>query len=258
MNTAQVDKFSARLAAELAALNWNDRNELLSKIGRMELQMRGNGQERPIWKGPLPEVDLLGTDVVVPTDQGERRGRVICYGVMNMGSEYERSVIVHVPASGTRHEAAGSVVRIASPDDTERMKNEIVMAERLAEAAYAAERGPTRPEQALKLQRKRGMKDPELVKQMMDAADKSKNVKEVVVGSSNWKIVGLDPNKRIYVFKTQLRVDISGFTFDHPGLRKISPEEARDMHLGKVQGQILFEDRKQAFAAFERALEGLK
>ncbi len=258
MNTTQVDKFSARLAAELAALNWNDRNELLSKIGRMELQMRGNGQERPVWKGPLPEVDLLGADVVVPTDQGERRGRVICYGVVNMGSEYERSVIVHVPASGTRHEVAGSAVRVASLEDTERMKNEVVMAERLAEAAYAAERGPAQPENALKLQRKRGMKDPELVKKMVTAAEQSKNVKEIVAGSSNWKIVGLDANKRIYVFKTQLRVDVSGFSFEHKGLRKISAEEARDMHLGKVQGQILFDDREEAFAAFELALASLK
>ncbi len=52
--------------------------------------------------GGFPEHQLLGADVVVPTDQGERRGRVVCFGVVSMGAYWERSVVVHVPASGTQ------------------------------------------------------------------------------------------------------------------------------------------------------------
>ncbi len=257
MTGPQVDDFSARLGTELSALNWSDRNELLVRIGRMELKMRADGQERPVWRGPLPEVKLLGADVVLQTNEGERRGRVVCFGVLNTGGEYERSVVVHVPASGTQHEAPGSMTRLASKEDSERIQNEMAMAGKLAEAAYAATRGPADPAKALERQRKRGLKDPKLIERMLAAANESKDVVRIDDGSSNHKITGLDPGKRIYLFKTQLRVDVSGFSFDHPGLRKISDDEARDMHLGKVRGQILFDDRETAFAAFEMALKGL-
>lgn len=214
--------------------------------------MRSDGQDRPVWKGPAPVNHILGADVVVPTEKGERRGRVICFGVVNMGSEYERSVVVHVPASGTQHEAAGSVARLASPDDSLRIKNEIEMAERLVEASTAAAREPVKP------QRKRGQRDPKLIEEMIALANASPNVRSVEEGGANYKVTGVDPAKRVYVFKAQLRVDVSGFSFQHPGLRSISDQEARDMHLGKVRGQVLFDDRQAAIDAFKKALEGLK
>lgn len=258
MQTSAVDDFSTRLAAELNSLSWPDRNELLVRIGRQEIKMRNDGQERPVWKGPAPVTHILGADVVVPTEQGERRGRVICFGVLNTGAEYEKSVVVHVPASGTHHEAPGSETRLASPEDSIRIQNEIEMATRLAEASYAAARGPADPDAALKRQRKRGLRDPKLIEEFLALAAASVNVKAVEDGSSNHKVTGRDPGKRLYVFKTQLRVDVSGFSFDHPGLRKISDDEARDMHLGKVRGQILFDDRTEALGAFSKALELLK
>jgi hypothetical protein len=233
------------------------RNDLLTRIGRQESCMRAAGQEYPAWRGPVPAERLLGAEVVVQTDRGERRGRVICYGVLDSGSGYEKSVVVHVAASGTQHEAPGSAVRLAAPEDRARMMNEQEMAGRLAEAAYAATRGPRRPEDALRLQRRRGLRDPQLIGAMVALAAQHPNVQSIDEGSANHKITGRDPTRRIYVFKTQLRVDVSGFTFEHPGLRQISDDEARDMHLGKVRGQILFESREDAAAAFAAALEGL-
>ena len=251
MQTSAVDDFSARLATELNALPWSERNELLIRIGRQELRMRSDGQERPVWKGPAPVTNILGADVVVPTEQGERRGRVICFGVVNTGAEYERSVVVHVPASGTHHEAPGSEVRLASPDDSVRIRNEIEMATRLAEVAAVA------PE-SKQSGRRRGLRDPKLIEEFLELARNSPNVASIDEGSANHKVVGLDPSKRLYVFKTQLRVDVSGFSFDHHGLRAISSEEALSMHLGKVRGQVLFDDRQAALGAFKMALEGLK
>lgn len=258
MQTAIVDDFSARLAAELNSLPWTERNELLIRIGRQELRMRSDGQERSIWKGPAPVTHMLGADVVVPTEQGERRGRVICFGVQNTGVEYEKTVVVHVPASGTHHEVPGSIARLASPEDSVRIRNEIEMAARLAEASHAAQRAPLDPEAALKRQRKRGLRDPKLIEEMIELAKASSNVRSIEEGPSNHKVTGLDPSRRLYVFKAQLRVDVSGFGFSHPGLRSISDDEARDMHLGKVRGQVLFDDRAQALSAFSMALDGLK
>lgn len=257
MTSAQVDSFSARLSQELSVLDWATRNEMLLNIGRQELRMKASGRERPTWNGPLPEAKMLGADVVIPTDQGERRGRVICFGVAYMGGEeWERSVIIHVPSSGTQHEGPGSSARLATPEDSERIRGELTMAARLAEASDAAQRGVATP--APEKPRRRGQRDPKLVEEMVAKAKASNSVKAVEEGGTNFKIVGLDPSKRIYLFKSQLRVDLSGFTVDHVGVRKISDEEARDMHLGKVRGQFTFEDRNAALEAFDLALTSLR
>jgi len=253
----QVADFSARLARELSALSWNERNELLVRIGRMELRMRAAGQERSVWRGPVPQDRILGADVVVPTEQGDRRGRVICFGVVNTGPEYEQSVIVHVAASGTQHEAPGSEARLAAPDDVARMENEAAMASRLAEVTEAIARAPADPAGALRRNRKRGQRDPELTERMLEAARVHSKVRSLEPGGANVKVTGMDAARRLYVFRSQLRVDLSGFTVDHPGIRQISEQEARDMHLGKVRGQLLFDDRAVAIAAFEAALEQL-
>ncbi len=172
------------------------------------------------------------------------------------GERWERSVIVHVPASGTQHEGPGSVARLATPEDTERIQSDLVMASRLAEAADSAQRGVSSP--SPEKPRKRGLRDPKLVEQMVALAKASNCVKMVEEGGTNYKIVGVDQSRRIYLFKSQLRVDLSGFSVDHAGVRKISDEEARDMHLGKVRGQVLFDDRTVALSAFEHALTALR
>ncbi len=255
MKTQDVATFSAKLTETMSKLTWQQRNDIIVRTGKMELRMRGAGIERPTWKGPVPEAKILGADVVIPTEQGERRGQVVCFGVMHVGAEnWERSVIINVPASGTQHEGPGSAVRLATPEDERRIQEEIAMAQRLVEASAAAQRGPADPDAALKRARKRGMRDPALIEQMVSAARACNLVTSVEEGASNYKITGARSDRRVYLFKSQLRVDLSGFTLDHPGIRKISEEEARDMHLGKVRGQLLFDDRATALAAFEAAL----
>ena len=247
--------FSARLTQELSALDWKSRSELLIRIGRSELQMRSHGQDRPIWKGPASESDLLGADVVVPTEQGERRGRVICFGVVNTGDVYERTVVVHVPASGSQHEAPGSVVRMASFEDAQRIQEELEMAARLQTAVEAVQTGslalPVNPT------RKRGQRDPRLVGEFVTLANASEHVKFIDETPAYHKVVGTNPARRLYVFKNQLQVALSGFSFEHLGILPISAEEAKEMHLGKVRGRVKFEDRDTALDAFERALKML-
>lgn len=259
----QTESFSAKLESELSTLTWEARNELLIRLGRSEQRLRQiNPDLKPVWRGPLSEMEILGKDVVVPTDQGEQRGRVVCFGIVqsqnasSWPTQYERSVVVHIPSSGTQHEAAGSSIRLATAEDRERIQNEIAMAARLAEVA-AMQTTPTPLPQRVQ-PKKRGQKDPKLIELFVKMANEHKNVRTVEDGSANYKVTGLDSSKRLYVFKSQLRVDVSGFSFDHPGLRKISDDEARDMHLGKVRGQVLFDDRDAAIAAFGMALDGLK
>lgn len=257
MKTADVDSFSARLNKELGALDWKARGELLLSIGKMELRMRSYGVERPAWKGPLPQDKILGSDAVIPTEQGERRGRVIFFGVVDVGgNNWEKSVVVHVPSSGTHHEAPGSSVKLATAEDSARIAAEMEMAAKLADAADAASRGAASP--SAEKPRRRGQRDPALVEEMRKLAAGHANVKAVEEGGSNHKIVGASAGRRIYLFKNQLRADLSGFSVDHPAVRKISDDEARDMHLGKVRGQLLFDDRDEALAAFSAALTALR
>lgn len=256
MSTNQVESFSSRLSKELSALDWQSRNDLLLKIGQVELRMKSLGTERAKWFGPVPENQMLGSDAVVDTDQGERRGRVICFGIMHLGGDnWERSVVVHVQASGTHHEVPGSSVRLASPEDSRRMHGEIEMAAKLVEVAEAVKNGLSTSTDKSK---KRGLRDPKLVEEMVKLSNASQNVKSVDEGGANFKVTGVDQSKRLYIFKSQLRVDLSGFCVDHPAVRKISDDEARDMHLGKVRGQMIFDDKSSALDAFNLILSALK
>lgn len=256
MTGAQVDDFSNRLNNELAALPREDKHELLVRIGRMEARMRSDGQDRPIWKGPLPQTEILGRDVVIPTDHGDRRGKAVYFGIARAGTEYETSVVVYSGASGTIHEAPGSLVRTATSSESERYQEELAMAERLKEAtAGMSEREerrrhtPSKPKWA---------PDPGLVQKMLDIAKDSNNVSSVEEVGGCHKISGRDKSKRLYVHKRGLRVDISGFEpSEIQGLIRISPEEAKRAHLGKVRAQIDFTSHSVGMAAFELVLKEL-
>lgn len=55
-----------------------------------------------------------------------------------------------------------------------------------------------------------------------------------------WKVsVG---GRSVYIAKTQKvsRIDISGFEFNHPAVKKYSDSDAKDLKMGKVRAQIDF------------------
>ncbi len=247
-STQVVDEFAGRLAKELAMLPRPDRDELIIRIGRMEARMRADGQERPVWRGPVPEPGMLGADVVVPTDTGERRGRVIAFGIARAGIEYERSVVVFSAASGTHHEAPGSLARLASPGETERILEELAMARRLKEAT-AGQVTPPRPV----VPRRKWERAPDLVSKMVELATASDHVRSVTEVGGCHKVEGAS-GRRLYIHKKGLRVDASGWEPDGPGVTRISAEDARRAHLGKVRGQVDFTDKDVGTAAFVRLL----
>lgn len=254
MTGTQVDEFAARLTEQLRALPREEVHELLVRIGRMEARMRADGQERPIWRGALPQVEILGQEVVIPTDYGDRRGRAIYFGISKVGPEYETSVIVFSEASGTHYEGPGSQVRLATQSDSERIQGDLVMAQRLREAAGVLEarrerkRAPSRPKWA---------PDPGLVQRMIDAARDSNFVSSVEEVGGCYKITGRNRGRRLYVHKRGLRVDISGFEPSGDGIIQISAEEAKKAHLGKVRGQIDFTDHGVGMRTFDLMLEEL-
>lgn len=54
------------------------------------------------------------------------------------------------------------------------------------------------------------------------------------------KVTGSVKGRSIYVAKKGGRVDFSGFAVDSPAVTTITEEEARQKHLGKVRGQLNF------------------
>lgn len=256
MTGTEVDDFSTRLSKELAAVSREERHELLVRVGRMEARMRADGQERPVWRGPLSQVEILGRDVVIPTDHGERRGRAVWFGIARAGVTYETSVVVFSGASGTIHEAPGSQVRPATTDESERYQDELVMAERLKEAtAGIMAREEVRRTTPM---RPRWAPDPGLVQRMLDIARDSNWVSSLEEVGGCHKITGRDKTKRMYIHKRGLRVDISGFDPKATeGLIKISPEEAKRAHLGKVRAQVDFTSQTVGMQAFESVLKEL-
>lgn len=252
MTGAQVDEFAAKLNRELEALPREERHELLVRIGRMESRMRADGQERPYWRGTLPQSEVIGRDVVIPTDHGERRGRAVYFGISRVGPEYETSVVVFSEASGTNHEAPGSQVRLATPSESERIQEELAMAERLKEvSSVRVERKrstPSRPKWA---------PDPGLIPRMLELAQQSTHVFNVTEVGGCHKVEGMDRSRRLYIHKKGLRVDVSGFEPSGEGIIQISAEEAKRAHLGKVRGQVDFTSHSLGMAAFERLLTDL-
>lgn len=250
ISNAQLDEFSSRLTREMSALSPEERMDLLVRIGRMEQKMRAEGQDRPVWKGPLPENEILGREVSIETDRGTRIGRTICFGIVQSGGEWERSVIVHVPASGTNHEAPGSSARVAGPSELERMAREGEMAERLRVVA-SRPIGP--PKKAIK-RGPRISRNLSLLERLRDMAHGHRNVWNVEETPTCWKITGADRSRRLYLYRSQMRCNIAGFSLRHPAVVELTVDQAREMHLGSVRGQIKFEDAMAAEEAFSLAL----
>lgn len=82
---------------------------------------------------------------------------------------------------------------------------------------------------------------------------------EVTEMSSFYKIAG--DRKAMYVAKTKrtlTRIDLSGFELEHPAVEALSEDEARDLKLGRVRGQIFPQETRENWKeAIELSLDAL-
>lgn len=248
MTGKQLESFVDKLREITDGLPIEVFSDILTRAVRMDAIMQQTGQTRPVWNGPLPEQEIIGKEVVFPTEVGDRVGRVVYFGVAKTDAGFERSVFVHIPSSGSVHESPGSSVKPAGAEDLQRMRREVEM----ARAIDRVETGP-KPEPA-KRKRKHD-RDPAFTQRLLDHARESGLVVEQK--KTFHKITGLQKGRAIYVAVEALRVDLSGFSFEHPAVRCISEQEARDAHLGAVRGTLLFTDKDAAEDAFISAMENL-
>lgn len=72
------------------------------------------------------------------------------------------------------------------------------------------------------------------------------------------KVTGTIKGRTVYVARKGGRVDLSGFTVDAPAVKQISETEAKEKHLGKVRGQLDFNQADDAvLSAYDAALAKL-
>ena len=77
--------------------------------------------------------------------------------------------------------------------------------------------------------------------------------------SGFFKFTGEAKGRAVYVAKNGGRVDISGIELDHPAVTRLTAEQAKEQHLGKVRGHIDFEkDDATVLEAFDTLVEKLK
>lgn len=245
MTGKKVDDFVAKIHEVTEQLPVEQFSEILTRAVRMDATMHKKGMTRPVWLCQWPESAVIGENVVFPTETGERVGKVVYFGVARSGDSFERSVFVIIPSSGSWHEVPGSVIRPAGEEDLKRMMHEVEM-------AAAIERVENAPPAEPKTRKRKHERDPEFTKKLVDMAIESGL--SVERKKTFHKVTGPQPGRALYVAVDALRADFNGFTVDHPAVRQISAEEARDSHLGGVRGQLKFEDRDAAEEAFIAAL----
>ncbi|HEU5118720.1 MAG TPA: hypothetical protein VFT74_19150 [Isosphaeraceae bacterium] len=110
--------------------------------------------------------------------------------------------------------------------------NDKNMAETLAQAGKLAEEQKTQ-------RRERTVKGSHLLAQMTEAVAAAGLKAEDKSGFT--KVTGKAKGLAVYVAKKGGRVDLSGFTVQSAAIKQITEQEARDKHLGKVRGQVDFD-----------------
>jgi hypothetical protein len=124
------------------------------------------------------------------------------------------------------------------------------MAERLVAAGKTAEK-------QARARRERDVRGSHLLPGMLDAV-RARGLKSDET-SGFYKVSGpAGKGKRVYVAKKGGRVDLSGFSVEHAAIELLTPEQAKEKHLGKVSGQFDFsKDDAAVMEAFSLALDVL-
>lgn len=112
-------------------------------------------------------------------------------------------------------------------ETTETMKEKLQAAGKKAEKDSAQRRATA-------------VKGSHLLPALREAAEKASL--KIEEKSGFLKITGAAKGRTVYVARKGGRVDLSGFTVDQPAVRQVSEDEAKEKHLGKVRGQLDFQN----------------
>lgn len=233
--------------SDFRSLDPETQTRVLSSWVDASRQMQEAGQRAPVWECSIPEVEVINHEITAKTEVGEIVGKAVYFGIVrDVDGVFKRTVIVHVPSSGSIFSVPSRNVRLAGADDHDRLRNEMRMASALAASTSTVA-------QIVRTRRQARVGGSHLLEPMLDAA-RSKGL--VIDDKSGFhKIFGNRKKVCVYLSKKGGRADLSGFCIDDPAVVPMSAEEAKEKHLGKVRGQVDFSaDDRLVVAAWDRIL----
>jgi len=178
----------------------------------------------------------------------QKVGTVVTYGIKSVGREFYRSVWLKF--------SDGSFLKLSADDIADISKTELEELEKKNKQFASKLSGATKKiENQKKERRQKQVKGSHLLEVMLAVVGKTYSIDEK---ASFYKISGKEKGKSVYLLRKGGRVDLSGFDIDHDAVTKISAEEAKDRHIGKVRGQINFSlSDDLVMDAFKKALKEL-
>ena len=212
---------------------------------KMDTERRQSGQNGKVkWNAEFDLPTIGDTVIVWP---GCCSGVVADYGIKQMGKVFERAVWVKVDDCEFIKLSGRECKPLTDEDKLHMEEQNKKFRKRLIAAGKKVER-------QRKERRQRQVKGSHLLEEMLSAASGF----EIDEKSSYYKIMGTAKGRKVYVAVKGGRVDISGFSMDHPCVTNISADEARKRHLGSVRGQFDFTmPDPNVMEAFEKALQML-
>jgi hypothetical protein len=224
--------------------NPDDQSDILTDWVHCDATMRARGQEKCLpWPGQLPK---LGEDVLLVDG---RVGTVCDYSYGELPDRsYQRCVWVRLAASQYEKVLADQLSVVDPVELDRRRKQEDTFKKKLASAGKKIER-EQKERRAIAVQ---GSHLLDSMLGMLSGLDVNQK-------AGFHKITGSAKGKAIYIATKGGRMDLNGFTVDHPAIQQVSADEAKKRHIGRVRGQMDFARRDEdILAAFELALEQIR
>jgi len=204
----------------------DDCNRILVDWVRQDAAMRKVNQTTVTWDGEI-ELPRIGESVVVWP--GCAYGQVADYGIKKGRDKFERAVWVRLNNSQFVKMIGGECRMLT---DEDRLKLDLISTKFRTRLISAEEK----VKRQKKERRSKVVPGSHLLDEMLERAKDLKVDKK----SSFYKITGSIKGRAVYVAIKGGRVDLSGFNIEHASCSKLTEQEARDKHLGRVRGQLDF------------------
>lgn len=161
------------------------------------------------------------------------------------GSHVGPAVVVYVPCSGSSYVVPMASVRPAEAEEAERIITEMRMAAKVRAA------GPT----AKAAGRSERSREGDARVSVLLGIASSMGLTVDQAGGFH-KVTGPAAGRAVYLAVRGNRIDLSGFSVEHPAISQVSEQQARERRLGRVRGQVL-DFSLDYGGAWAAALEGL-
>jgi len=207
-------------------IDYDNLSLILSDWVKHDTLMHKSGQNIALWNGSI-NLPRLGQLVIVWP--GCAYGQVADYGIKRGREKFELAVWVKLNNDQFIKMLGGECCMLT---DDDRLRLDLLSTEFRAKLINAGKK----VQQQKKERRSKAVPGSHLLDEMLEKAKDLNSDKK----SSFYKITGSIKGLAVYVAIKGGRVDLSGFNVEHISCIKLTEDEARAKHLGRVRGQLDF------------------